>query len=141
MDNVTIESAPGAPFLSERRPDACAMVIFGATGDLARRKLIPGLYNLLRDGLLPDGCRLVALGRSVENADAYRKLVEESTRKYSRTPFEPDTWAKLAPRISFVHGDLEDPSTYTELRKELERLDKESTGGNRLYYFSVPPSS
>jgi glucose-6-phosphate 1-dehydrogenase len=141
MDNVTVETTPGAPFVSERRPEPCAMVIFGGTGDLARRKLIPGLYNLMRDGLLPDGCHIVGLGRSVEDAEAYRKLLEESTRKFSRTPFEAEVWAKLAPRISFVHGDLEDPVTYNDLRKELERLDRTGTEGNRLYYFSVPPSS
>src|SRR5262249_19683298 len=140
-DTFNVESAPGAPFVAERRPEPCAMVIFGGTGDLARRKLIPGLYNLAKDGLLPAACRIVGLGRSVDDAPAFRALLKESTEKFSRTNVDPATWDELAARISYVKGDLDDPATYNGLRKELQRLDGEGTGGNRLYYFSVPPSS
>ncbi len=140
-DTFNVESAPGAPFVAERRPEPCAMIIFGGTGDLARRKLVPGLYNLAKDGLLPAACRIVGLGRSVDDAAGYRGLLKEATEKFSRTKVDPGVWAGLAARISYVRGDLDDPTTYNELRKELTRLDGEGTGGNRLYYFSVPPSS
>jgi glucose-6-phosphate 1-dehydrogenase len=140
-ETINVESAPGAPFVEERRPEPCAMVIFGATGDLARRKLVPGLYNLAKDGLLPDACRVVALGRSVDDATAYRALLRESTEKFSRTKIDPAVWDALAARISYIKGDLDDPTTYNDLRKELERLDGEGPHGNRLYYFSVQPSA
>src|SRR5262249_24028083 len=72
---------------------------------------------------------------------AFRALLKESTDKFSRTKVDPATWDELAARISYVKGDLDDPATYNGLRKELQRLDGEGTGGNRRYYFSVPPSS
>jgi glucose-6-phosphate 1-dehydrogenase len=141
-DKVQIETLPGAPFHAERGADPCALVIFGATGDLARRKLFPGLYNLSREGLLPRECAIIGLGRNSADLPAFRALIKEAVARFSRTKLDPAAWEELAARIYYVRGDLDEPGTYVALRAELARVDREhGTRGDRLYYFSVPPSS
>jgi len=78
---ITTEERPGQPFVREKRPDACALVLFGATGDLAQRKLLPGLYNLARDGWLPENFGVVAFSRSSKDAEAFRKKAREVVGK------------------------------------------------------------
>jgi glucose-6-phosphate 1-dehydrogenase len=117
------------------------MVLFGATGDLARRKLVPGLFNLFRAKLLPRGFALIGVGRSVEDLDGFREMHREATAKYSRTKMDAALWSEFAARFSYVRGDADAPATYQELERALGHSDASfGTGGNRLYYCSVPPS-
>ena len=126
---------------SERRVDPAALILFGATGDLARRKLVPALYNLDRGGHLPDGFRLIGIGRSVETGDEFRGMQEEAARRYSRSGLDDATWERFAARLDYVRGDLDDDATFARLGKALARADAAGAGGNRLLYFAVPPSS
>ena len=140
MDATDTTTHP--PLVSERRVEPCALVLFGATGDLARRKLVPGLYNLAAAQLLPRDFALIGIGRSAETRGAFRDLHAEAVRKFSRTPVDEAIWERFAERIDYVRGDLDDPATYAGLRDALARADAErGTAGNRLFYFSVPPSS
>ncbi len=133
---------PEVPTVKARRPDPCALVIFGATGDLAARKLIPALYHLALNGSLPQDFVVVGVSRSVGDADAFRARLLESTRRFSRTKgVEPAIWQDFAARIFTVAGGGGDAHTYAALRDQLEALDaSHGTQGNRLYYLAVAPS-
>ena len=144
MDDVTPDAAsePTTPFLKERRADPCVMVLFGATGDLAKRKLLPGLYNLYKDKLLPDGFAIVGVGRSVGTTDEFRALQRDSAAQFSRTKLDVASWQEFEKKIDYVKGDVDDSSTYQALREAVARADKaHGTKGNRLYCMAVPPSS
>jgi glucose-6-phosphate 1-dehydrogenase len=127
--------------LPERRVEPCALVLFGATGDLARRKLIPALYNLARGGMLAPGFRVVGIGRSVETVDEFRGFHEEAARQYSRSGFDEELWNRFAATLDYVRGDLDDAGTFPALGKALARADAAGAGGNRLCYVAVPPSA
>ncbi len=130
------------PLMKDRRPGTCAIVVFGGTGDLARRKLVPALYNLALSQALPKQYVLIGNTRQElsdeELRAAWREAVDEHSR---RKPVDDDVWERFAGNAVSVSGELDDPDTYERLRTALERADRESgTGGNRLYYFAVPAS-
>jgi len=130
------------PILTERRADPCVLVLFGATGDLAKRKLLPGLYNLFKDKLLPEGFAIVAVGRSVGSTAEFRAQQRETAARFSRSKLDAASWAEFEQKIDFVRGDVDDPSTYAALRDAVANADRvHATGGNRLYCMAVPPSS
>src|SRR6266568_1703800 len=143
MDTTPEPGAEGrAPFHAERPADPCALVLFGATGDLAKRKLIPGLYNLHRDGLLPAGFAVIGVGRSVGSLDELRAQARANVVRFSRTPVDAAAWDGFAARIDYVRGDIDAAETYEELRGALARADQShGSAGNRLYCMAVPPSS
>ncbi|HWQ14762.1 MAG TPA: glucose-6-phosphate dehydrogenase [Roseiflexaceae bacterium] len=125
-----------------RTPPPCAVVIFGATGDLTHRKLVPALYNLHRERLLPPGFSVVGFARRAWSDDFFRTGLREDTRKYSRTGVEDGLWDSFAEGISYVRSSFDDPAGYLALAKRLEELDeRRGTGGNRLLYLSTPPES
>src|SRR5436305_3639651 len=107
MDDVNPEAASESttPFLRERRADPCVMILFGATGDLAKRKLLPGLYNLYKDRLLPEGFAIVGVGRSVGTADEFRAQQRESAAQFSRTKLDAASWQEFEKKIDYVRGD------------------------------------
>jgi glucose-6-phosphate 1-dehydrogenase len=118
------------------------MILFGATGDLARRKLLPGLYNLYKDKLLPEGFAIVGVGRSVGTAEEFRAQQRESAAQFSRTKLDPASWQEFEKKIDYVRGDVDDPETYAELARACGRADRtHGTAKNRLYCMAVPPSS
>jgi glucose-6-phosphate 1-dehydrogenase len=121
----------------------CAIVIFGASGDLARRKLIPALYELAREKLLPEKFALVGFSRSDLSDDAYRAECIDAINKFARTkPVDQTVLDVLAKQISYVRGDYGSSDDHTRLAKKLADLDKElGTAGNRLYYMSTPPNT
>lgn len=140
--HVETHARPGEPILRARAPDPCALVIFGATGDLAQRKLIPALYNLGREGLLPEHFGVVAYSRSATDSEAFRKKAKESARKYSRTGVDEQAWASFAKRVECEPGAFNDPAAYARLRERLAAMDRTlGTQGNRLFYLATPPSS
>jgi glucose-6-phosphate 1-dehydrogenase len=139
--SVTTDVTPGAPLQTSREADPCAMVLFGATGDLAKRKLVPGLFNLFREKLLPRGFSLIGVGRSVPDLEGFREMHREATAKYSRTRIDPALWDEFAARLGYVRGDADAEPTYRELTQALAAADKtHGSKENRLYYCSVPPS-
>jgi glucose-6-phosphate 1-dehydrogenase len=114
----------------------CVMVVFGAGGDLTRRKLMPALINLRRGGLLPDGTRVVAMVRpGVEEMGFRAKLLDEASG-FLEPGLSPDERGWLDTHLSLIFGNLDDPSTYESLRAELDRLAL----GNALFYMAVPPA-
>ena len=128
--------------IEDRTGDACAVVIFGASGDLTRRKLMPALYNLAVGRSLPGGFAVVGVARRPKSDDAFRAEMKEGVSNFSRRkPIDATVWNDFERGISYVQGSFESKETYTQLRAHLEKLDQErGTRKNRLYYFAVPPA-
>ena len=120
----------------------CVFVLFGATGDLSRRKLIPGLYNLLLDGLLPERFAIAAVARKPVDRAEFVERLRKNVDKHSRRPFEPEAWNKLAESISVVVTDAGHDEGLRPLADHLAEIDRDrETAGNRLFYLAVPPSA
>ena len=133
--------SPGDPRLS-RIAGPSALVIFGVTGDLSRKKLMPAVYDLANRGLLPPGFALVGFSRRDWADRDFAEIVHDAVRKYARTPFREATWRQLAEGIRFVQGRFDDPDAYVRLRETVDALDSErGTMGNHAFYLSIPPKS
>ena len=125
-----------------RRPDPCLLVIFGASGDLTSKKLMPALYSLAFRGLLPERFGIVGAARSEETDDAFRERMKQAVSEHARDPFKQEVWDELAKGLRYVTLDFADEHGEDTLRDTLNELDKElGTLGNRVYYFAVPPSA
>ena len=125
-----------------RIPGPCAVVIFGVTGDLARKKLMPAIYDLANRGLLPANFALVGFGRRDWTDEDFGKLVGDSVREHARTQFSQEVWDRLAEGIRFVQGTFDDEKGFQRLAETLEKLDAErGTGGNHAFYLSIPPNA
>jgi glucose-6-phosphate 1-dehydrogenase len=121
-------------------PAPATVVIFGGSGDLARRKLLPALYNLAVDGLLP-ACAIVGFSREELDRDRYRKVAREGTDRFSRRPVEERAWADFERLVDYVSGAFDDPAAYARLRARLEAVEREhGLPGSRLFYLAIPPS-
>ena len=119
----------------------CIFTIFGGTGDLTRRKLIPALYNMSVDGLLPDEFMVVCVGRKPLSTQEYRDSLLASVTSHSCYPVRTDIWEWLKERIHYFRMNLPDPDGYSSLKARLDDLDeKAGTQGNRLFYLAVAPS-
>ncbi|MBA2632212.1 MAG: glucose-6-phosphate dehydrogenase [Chloroflexi bacterium] len=126
----------------ERMAEPCTMVICGATGDLAERKLAPALYNCLLSGSLPPEFTVVGFARRDLSDEAFRAHLLEGINKFSRNrPAKPAIWDSFARGIEYHRGDFDDPAAYVELATRLDRIDRDrGTAGNRLFYLAVPPA-
>src|SRR5499425_812538 len=121
-------------------PQPCSIVIFGATGDLTHRKLIPALYNLVADGELPPAVAIIGFARRPKSDDDFRKEMEEATRKFSRQPVRDEIWKTFSQSLSYHRSEFGDEAGYKSLGERLERIDNErGTRGNRLFYFAAGP--
>lgn len=117
-----------------------ALVIFGVTGDLSRKKLMPAVYDLANRGLLPPGFALVGFARRDWEDQDFAEVVHEAVRTHARTEFREETWQQLLQGIRFVQGTFDDPDSFARLRETVEKLDVErGTMGNHAYYLSIPP--
>ena len=129
-----------APFQRVRQPDPLALVIFGGTGDLARRKLMPALWKLKADGLLPDQFAIVGNSREQIDDAEYRRRMREALDEFADAP-DAGEWAEFEKRIFYVYGSTDDPQTFQVLHKRLAEIDDQhGTRGNRLFYLALPPS-
>ncbi|MDQ2983635.1 MAG: glucose-6-phosphate dehydrogenase [Actinomycetota bacterium] len=125
-----------------RRPEPCAMVIFGASGDLTKRKLFPALYSLACRRLLPEEFGVVGVARSQETDDEFRERMKEAVQEFGRDEFKEDVWNWLAEGMRYVATDFADEGGENRVVEVLNELDeKRGTKGNRLYYFAVPPAA
>src|SRR5215212_2114596 len=97
------------------------LVIFGGTGDLAHRKLLPAVYNLAHEGALPERFNLIAVSRSEQEHEDYRQMARESITQYSRRPPDEQVLSKLLDQVRYVPGTFDDDSVYDRLEKELEQ--------------------
>ncbi len=119
-----------------------ALIIFGVTGDLARKKLMPAVYDLANRGLLPPGFALVGFARRDWEDQDFAKVVHDAVAQYARTPFDEDVWKQLAEGIRFVQGEFDDDAAFLDLKNTLAELDKtRGTMGNHAFYLSIPPKS
>ena len=117
-----------------------ALVIFGVTGDLSRKKLMPAVYDLANRGLLPPGFALVGFARRDWEDQDFAKVVYDAVKEHSRTEFREETWQQLLQGIRFVQGTFDDPASFARLRETVETLDVErGTMGNHAFYLSIPP--
>src|SRR5213592_4028083 len=125
-----------------RNPEPCAMVIFGASGDLTQRKLIPALYSLAYRRLLPEKFAVVGVARTETSDDEFRAKMQEAVKAHARDDYRDDVWQTLADGMRYVSTDFADEGGEARVSACLSKLDEErGTGGNRLYYFAVPPSA
>jgi glucose-6-phosphate 1-dehydrogenase len=126
----------------ERLPVApTTLVIFGATGDLAKRKLLPALYNLAHDGALPERFHLVGVSRKEKEHEDYREECEQAIRQFSRRTPDEDVLAGLLENVKYVPGEFDEASVYSELEKELDAFEKGAGEKlNRAFYLSTAPN-
>ena len=126
----------------ERVPDPSILVLFGATGDLAHRKVIPAMYHLWRTNLLPHEFVLLAIGRRPYDDDSFRKEIRSSLEQFSRVlPLDEPAWESFSERIRYHRLDFDDPAGFDTLASTLDEIDEtEGTRGNRLFYLATQPS-
>jgi glucose-6-phosphate 1-dehydrogenase len=119
----------------------CVMVIFGASGDLTKRLLVPALYNLACDGLLSDKFAVLGAAMDELTTDAFRARMNEDIKRFhTRREFEPKTWDDLVSRFNYMPLGFADDNAFAKLKGEVARLDKQyQCGGNALFYFAVAP--
>lgn len=119
----------------------CIMVIFGASGDLTKRKLIPALCNLAQANLLAREFAIVGFAFDALTTESFRKLLNDEIKEFASTPIEPQLWAWFLERIYYVQGDFKDDAAYQRLQQQIESVEKEhATQGNRLHYLAVAPA-
>ena len=122
--------------------EPCTLVIFGGSGDLARRRLIPALYNLLLDGLMPSNYIVLGLGRTAMSDEEFRAAVRDGVVKHSRQALIEDTWTAFSRHVFYLAGENDDAQTYQRLKARAEDLERTfQLPGNRIFYLSIPPSS
>lgn len=127
---------------AENRGDPCAIVIFGASGDLTKRKLIPSLYNLAVDGLLAENFSIVGVARRPWSEDEFRGKMREAIVEFGTQEVDDDLWREFEERIRYCRGSFDEAETYEQLKVILAETDEHHhTGGNALFYLSVQPES
>src|SRR5215467_11029078 len=124
-----------------RPADPCCLVIFGASGDLTHRLLVPALYNLAAAGLLSEAFGLVGVARSPSSSEAFRDDLARSLPQFAGRPIDQKVLKQLLSCVAYVQGEPDDDSTYDKIGRELTRIERErDTRGNRLFYLATPPA-
>ena len=122
------------------RADDCVLVVFGASGDLTRRKLPPAIYNLAEGGLLPERFAIVGVARPPIDEGEYRQRMRERVEDAEREPLESDIWKRIEERLHYLSGDFHDAHLYQTLGEMLRELGaRYSIPANYLFYFAIPP--
>ncbi|MGP0094948.1 MAG: glucose-6-phosphate dehydrogenase [Xanthobacteraceae bacterium] len=125
-----------------RPADPCCFVIFGATGDLTHRLLVPALYNLAATGLLPEAFCILGVGRREESNEQFRQGLLDGLRQFATRAIERPTAERLLAHVGYVRGELDDPSNYDRLHDALNEFERSvATLGNRLFYLATPPQA
>jgi len=127
-----------------KMPEPCVIVIFGATGDLTQRKLLPTLAHLMHDHPLPESFKIVAFARRPMNDDQWHKMALDSVNKYlpPDDKLDSDAQKAFARNLYYCQSDFNDREGYYKLADLLERLDnQQGTGGNRIFYLATPPTT
>src|SRR5258707_1401132 len=142
MSAIT-QAAPVKKLLPEPLPpgDSCVLAIFGASGDLTKRKLIPGLYNLACEGCMKPRLEVPGIGRTPMSSEEFRKKNGEAAAKSKDTRnFSDSGWEDFEQRLHYLVGDINDPKFYPRLRVRLEEMEKNGSSPNHLFYVSTPAS-
>jgi glucose-6-phosphate 1-dehydrogenase len=141
--SAIIQASPLGMLPQERQPagDSCVLVIFGASGDLTKRKLIPSLYNLACEGCMNPEFEVLGIGRTPMSSEEFRKKTGEAVAKSKDTrDFSGPGWADFEHRLHYMVGDINDPKFYPQLRLRLEEMEKNGSSPNHLFYVSTPAS-
>ena len=118
----------------------CVMVIFGATGDLTKRKLIPAILNLAQEEVLPKQFAIVGFAGNDLTTETFRKTLGEELPNFAHDPIDLKMWEWLSQRIYYVKGDFQDPEAYKRLQQQISEVEKlHNTGGSRFFYLAVAP--
>ena len=125
-----------------QRAGPCAIIIFGASGDLTKRKLFPALCNLVVGGLLPEDFAIIGVGRTEWSDNDFQQQMREAVSEFATQKLDPAVWTNIEQRLRYCQGAYTEPGTYQKLKTMLAESDtKQHTGGNALFYLSVPPVS
>src|SRR5581483_3198056 len=138
---VALSDNPLLEGLSFRRtPDPCVLVIFGASGDLTHKKLMPALYSLAYRRLLPSRFAIIGISRTDETDDGFREDMKQAVQRHARDEFRQDVWDELAESMRYIATDFADDAGESKLEEVITELDgQKQLGGNRVYYLAVPP--
>src|ERR1041384_6068491 len=141
MSAVVIEPDPvQLEQLTLPQAEPCVMVIFGATGDLTRRKLMPALCRLLGQGCL-EGVQILGIGRSAMSSDEFQTFVRDALKNSKKIEhLDEDHWRKFSERLHYMAGELDDDQTYRSIQERIKELVAEGASKNRLFYMATPPS-
>src|SRR5712664_1278104 len=127
---------------SQKKPESCVFVIFGVTGDLTHRLVIPSLYNLAASGLLPEKFCVVGVARKGTSNDALRESLMQGLRKFATRPVDDKIAARLLECVTSVEADPRDPASFDAMQQQIAKLEAaRNTGGNRLFYLATPPGA
>jgi glucose-6-phosphate 1-dehydrogenase len=125
-----------------RVPGPCAVVVFGVTGDLARKKLIPAIYDLSNRGLLPPGFVLLGFARRDWDVGDFESLARKAAQEHARTEFRDDAWRRVASSLKFIQGSFDDDAAFDQLHSELDAMcHSHGIKGNAAFYLSIPPAA
>src|SRR5690242_12198970 len=141
--STVIEANPLEKLSREPLPagESCILVIFGASGDLTKRKLMPGLYNLSCFGCMNPEFEVLGVGRTEMSSEEFRKKMRESASKSKDTRyFSEERWQDFERRLHYLVGDINDPAFYSQLKSKLEEMAKKGSSPNHLFYVSTPAS-
>src|ERR1700745_3566543 len=123
------------------KPDPCCLVIFGVSGDLAHRLVIPALYNLLAGNLLPDNFCVVGIARKGMTSEQLYEGLMKGLHQFSARKIDDALATKLLSCVTCIEADPKDPASFDAMSKQLDKLEAErKTGGNRLFFFATPPN-
>jgi len=138
MTTTTFQTMNG---LQAQPAGPCAIVIFGAAGDLTKRKLLPALYNLAKSNLLPQKFAVIGVARTPNSTDDFRANLTRDIYEFATSSVDTSLWEQLGQRLYYLPGEFQDPDTYTRLKHLLAEVDREcGTQGNYLYYLATAPS-
>jgi glucose-6-phosphate 1-dehydrogenase len=127
---------------NQKKPDPCSVVIFGVTGDLTHRLVIPSLYNLAATDLLPDRFCVVGIARKGTSNDDLRESLMKGLRQFATRPVDDVVAKRLLECVTSIEADPREPASFDAMRERLEKLEaNRSTGGNRLFYLATPPNA
>jgi glucose-6-phosphate 1-dehydrogenase len=136
------DALPQTQLTNQKKPDPCSFVIFGATGDLTHRLVMPSLYNLEATGLLPDKFCVVGVARKGTSNDDLRDSLLKGLRQYATRPVDDKIARRLLECVTSIKADPADPASFDAMRERLEKLETHrATGGNRLFYLATPPAA
>jgi glucose-6-phosphate 1-dehydrogenase len=141
--SAIIQASPVEKLSQEPLPtgDSCVLIIFGASGDLTRRKLIPGLYNLACEGCMNPEFEVLGIGRTPMSSEEFRKKTGEAAAKSKDTrDFNESGWTDFETRLHYMEGDINNPNFYPQLRNRLEEMERSGSSPNHLFYVSTPAS-
>ena len=125
-----------------RQPDPCALVVFGASGDLTKRKLFPALYSLAYRDLLPERFAVLGVARTEETTRQFVTAMRRAVKQFSRDPFRSDVFERLAGGVRYVATDFADDAGEDRVGEALDEVDgTRGTAGNRIHYLAVPPAA